>query len=95
MRPSNAVSGVTQRGAVSERVVEAGRQVTGLTPELATTGGTSDARFIVNYCPVLEFGLTNETIHDVDENARVADIDGLCAVYARIIERYFEPASAR
>jgi succinyl-diaminopimelate desuccinylase len=69
--------------------------VTGLTPELSTTGGTSDARFITNYCPVLEFGLTNETIHAVDENARVADIDGLCAVYARVIERYFEGASAR
>ena len=76
-------------------MIDAVRQVTGLTPELSTTGGTSDARFIVNYCPVLEFGLTNETIHAVDENARVADIDGLCAVYTRIIERYFEGSSAR
>lgn len=93
--PSNAHSFITKPGAFTELVVDAVRQATGLTPELSTTGGTSDARFIVNYCPVLEFGLTNETIHAVDENARVADIDGLCAVYARIIERYFEPASVR
>ncbi|WP_018407280.1 succinyl-diaminopimelate desuccinylase [Methylocystis rosea] len=93
--PSNARSFITKPGAFTELVVDAVRQVTGLTPELSTTGGTSDARFIVNYCPVLELGLTNETIHAVDENARVADIDGLCAVYTRIIERYFEPASAR
>ena len=63
--------------------------LTGLTPELSTTGGTSDARFIVNYCPVLEFGLTNETIHAVNENVRVADVDQLCAVYLNVLERYF------
>ena len=93
--PSNTVSFITKPSPFTELVVEAVRQVTGLTPELSTTGGTSDARFIVNYCPVLEFGLTNETIHAVDENARIADIDALCAVYERVIERYFEPASVR
>jgi len=70
-------------------VADAVKDVTGLTPELSTSGGTSDARFITRYCPVVEFGLTNETIHAVDENARVADIDRLAAVYLRILEKYF------
>jgi succinyl-diaminopimelate desuccinylase len=87
--PSNARSFITKPSHFTELVSGAVRQVTGHTPELSTTGGTSDARFIVNYCPVLEFGLTNETIHAVDENARVADIDGLCAVYLNVLERYF------
>lgn len=87
--PSNARSFITKPSHFTELVSGAVRDVTGLTPELSTTGGTSDARFIVNYCPVLEFGLTNETIHAVNENVRVADIDALCAVYERIIERYF------
>ncbi|MFO1102748.1 MAG: succinyl-diaminopimelate desuccinylase [Methylocystis sp.] len=87
--PSNAHSFITKPGPFTELVVEAVRQVTGLTPELSTTGGTSDARFIVNYCPVLEFGLTNETIHAVNENVRVADVDQLCAVYLNVLERYF------
>jgi succinyl-diaminopimelate desuccinylase len=63
--------------------------VTGVRPELSTSGGTSDARFIVNYCEVVEFGLLNETIHAVDENAAVADIEALTAVYLRLIESYF------
>lgn len=87
--PSNAVSFVTQPGAFTDLVTGAVRDVTGVTPQLSTSGGTSDARFITHYCPVVEFGLTNETIHAVDENARVADIDALAAVYAEIIARYF------
>ena len=87
--PSNAVSFLTQPGDFTDLVSNAVKDVTGVTPELSTSGGTSDARFITRFCPVVEFGLTNETIHAVDENARVADIDALTAVYARIIERYF------
>jgi succinyl-diaminopimelate desuccinylase len=87
--PSNAVSFLTQPGAFTTLVSDAVKEVTGLTPELSTSGGTSDARFITRDCPVVEFGLTNETIHAVDENARVADIDALAAVYGRILESYF------
>ncbi|MEF3366415.1 succinyl-diaminopimelate desuccinylase [Methylocystis sp. 9N] len=89
--PSNAVSFITKPGPFTELVIEAVRQATGLTPELSTTGGTSDARFITNYCPVLEFGLTNETIHAFDENARLADIDALSAAYFKVLENYFMP----
>lgn len=87
--PSNAVSFITHPGDFTELVSQAVKDVTGLTPELSTSGGTSDARFITRDCPVVEFGLTNETIHAVDENARVADIDALAAVYLRILELYF------
>jgi len=87
--PSNAVSFLTQPGEFTSLVANAVKEITGLTPELSTSGGTSDARFITRDCPVVEFGLTNETIHAVDENARVADIDALAAVYERILETYF------
>jgi succinyl-diaminopimelate desuccinylase len=87
--PSNAVSFITHPGDFTDLVSAAVKEVTGLTPELSTSGGTSDARFITRDCPVVEFGLTNETIHAVDENARVADIDALAAVYLRILEKYF------
>ena len=55
----------------------------------ALTGGTSDARFIANYCPVLEFGLVGKTIHATDENVEVADLDGLADIYEEILVRYF------
>lgn len=87
--PSNAVSFITHPGDFTDIVSKAVQEVTGLTPELSTSGGTSDARFITRDCPVVEFGLTNETIHAIDENARVADIDALAAVYLRILETYF------
>ncbi|MBL1258771.1 succinyl-diaminopimelate desuccinylase [Methylocystis sp. Sn-Cys] len=87
--PSNAVSFLTEPGAFTALVSEAVTAATGRTPELSTSGGTSDARFITRDCPVVEFGLTNETIHAVDENARVADIEALAAVYERILEAYF------
>ena len=85
----NAISFLTRPGDFSELVARAVTETTGLTPELSTSGGTSDARFIVRDCPVVEFGLTNETIHAVDENARVADIDKLSTIYRKIIEAYF------
>ena len=59
--------------------------------ELSTTGGTSDARFIVNECPVVEFGLVGQTMHQVDERVPVADLDRLTAIYRRILDSYFAP----
>jgi succinyl-diaminopimelate desuccinylase len=62
---------------------------TGLTPKLATTGGTSDARFIKDYCPVLEFGPTNATIHQTDERISVEELQATTRVYRRILDSYF------
>ena len=64
--------------------------MTGPQPELSTSGGTSDARFIKDYCPVVEFGLVNQTMHKVDERVPTADLVALTAIYRRILERYFE-----
>ncbi|MGH6894054.1 MAG: succinyl-diaminopimelate desuccinylase [Dongiaceae bacterium] len=83
------VSFVTPPGPLSDLVIEAVRSVTGLKPELSTTGGTSDARFIKDYCPVIEFGLTGQTMHKVDENVAIADIQQLSEIYERILESYF------
>jgi succinyl-diaminopimelate desuccinylase len=65
------------------------RAVTGRTPELSTSGGTSDARFIKNYCPVLEFGLVGQTMHQVDERVPLADLHALTEIYRRFLVRYF------
>lgn len=78
---------LTQPGALSDAVAEAARAVTGRTPELSTTGGTSDARFIKNFCPVLEFGLVAQTMHKVDEHVMVADMEHLTEIYRRVLER--------
>jgi len=63
--------------------------VTGLTPELSTTGGTSDARFIQAYCPVAEFGLVGQTMHKIDERVELADITRLVAIYRGFLDRFF------
>ena len=81
---------LTEPGPLDWLLSEVVHEVTGLTPSLSTDGGTSDARFIKDYCPVLEFGLTTETIHKTDENAKVSDLEQLTAIYRRFIERYFE-----
>ena len=86
---SNADSFVTQPGPFLDLVVGAIAEVTGRKPTLSTTGGTSDARFIKSYCPVLEFGLVGQTMHQVDEHTAVADLATLTAVYRRILDRYF------
>ena len=62
---------------------------TGRTPDLSTTGGTSDARFIRRLCPVVEFGLPGQSMHKVDELATVADIEALARIYDRILEAAF------
>jgi succinyl-diaminopimelate desuccinylase len=78
---------LTAPGAFSTLVSDAIRQVTGLSPELSTTGGTSDARFLSKLCPVVEFGLLNATMHKVDEAVAVADLHALTDIYAEIIDR--------
>jgi succinyl-diaminopimelate desuccinylase len=87
--PSNADVFVTKPGPFTDLAISAIAEVTGRKPKLSTTGGTSDARFIKDYCPVLEFGLVGQTMHQVDECAPIADLVTLTAVYRRIIEKYF------
>ena len=81
---------VTEPGELDALLSEAVREITGRTPSLSTDGGTSDARFIKDYCPVVEFGLTTETIHKTDENVRTADLERLTAIYRHFVARYFE-----
>jgi len=64
-------------------------EVTGKTPVLSTTGGTSDARFIKDYCPVIEFGTTGRTAHMVDERVEIKTLEGLVAIYRKTLERFF------
>ncbi|QEW22720.1 Succinyl-diaminopimelate desuccinylase [Marinibacterium anthonyi] len=80
---------LTPPGALSDLVAAAVRAETGVTPELSTTGGTSDARFVKDHCPVVEFGLVGQTMHQVDERVEVAQIHQLKAIYARILGDYF------
>ena len=87
--PSNADVFITKPGAFTDLAAAAIAEVTGRTPKLSTSGGTSDARFIKDYCPVLEFGLVGQTMHQVDERVPVADLLTLTAIYRRIIEKYF------
>ena len=87
--PSNSPAFLTEPGAFTDLVAEAVEAETGRKPALTTGGGTSDARFIKDYCPVVEFGLVGKTIHQIDERVAVADLERLTRIYARIIERYF------
>lgn len=73
-------------GTLSEAI----KNVTSKTPELSTGGGTSDARFIKDYCPVVEFGLVGQTMHQVDERTALSDVDTLTAVYQNFLENYFK-----
>jgi succinyl-diaminopimelate desuccinylase len=87
--PSNSNVFVTKPGPFTELAVSAIEEVTGRRPELSTSGGTSDARFISSYCPVIEFGLVGQTMHQVDERVPVADLEKLTKVYRGILQRYF------
>jgi succinyl-diaminopimelate desuccinylase len=80
---------LTEPGPFTEVISAAVNDVAGAPPELSTTGGTSDARFIRDLCPVVELGLVGKTMHAVDERAPVAEIRQLQAVYERLIARYF------
>ncbi|ULL00813.1 succinyl-diaminopimelate desuccinylase [Bradyrhizobium sp. I71] len=87
--PSNSNVFVTKPGPFTDLAVAAIEEVTGRKPELSTSGGTSDARFIASYCPVIEFGLVGQTMHQVDERVPVADLEKLTRVYRGILTRYF------
>jgi len=80
---------LTPPGPLSELVSAAVEAETGITPELSTTGGTSDARFVKDHCPVVEFGLVGKTMHQVDECVPVEQITQLKAIYTRILRDYF------
>ena len=80
---------VTPLGKFSDLVSNAVYAETGLYPEPSTSGGTSDARFIKDYCPVVEFGLVGKTMHQVDERVSVEQINKLKLIYARIMKNYF------
>ncbi|MGP0090367.1 MAG: succinyl-diaminopimelate desuccinylase [Xanthobacteraceae bacterium] len=86
--PSNADAFLTKPGPFVDLMVEAIAAVTGRKPALSTSGGTSDARFIKDYCPVLEFGLVGQTMHQVDERVAVADLMRLTAIYRRVLDSY-------
>jgi succinyl-diaminopimelate desuccinylase len=87
--PSNADVFVVEPGPFTDVVANAVAEVTGRRPVLSTTGGTSDARFIKNYCSVVEFGLVGQTMHAIDERVPVADLVALTAIYRNILDRYF------
>ena len=80
---------LTHDAALIETLSGAIRDVTGVTPELSTGGGTSDARFVKNYCPVVEFGLVGQTMHQIDERVAIADLEALTRIYRLFLDRYF------
>jgi succinyl-diaminopimelate desuccinylase len=80
---------VTPPGELSDLVSKSVQAVTGKTPELSTSGGTSDARFVKNHCPVVEFGLVGKTMHQVDERVAIDQIGQLKSIYTRILNDYF------
>ena len=85
---------LTPPGEFSALIAKSVEQATGTKPELSTSGGTSDARFIKDYCPVAEFGLVSQTMHKVDERIAVSDIRNLTDIYTFILSGYFEKAPA-
>jgi succinyl-diaminopimelate desuccinylase len=87
--PSNADVFVVEPGPFTDLVANAVAEVTGRKPVLSTTGGTSDARFIKNYCSVVEFGLVGQTMHAIDERVPVSELVALTGIYRKILDRYF------
>lgn len=85
----SGVSFLTAPGAFTTLVADAVKSVTGTLPQFSTSGGTSDARFIKDACPVLELGLAGATMHKVDECVPVAEITALTDIYTAILEAYF------
>ena len=80
---------LTPPGTLYDLVVSAIREETGIEPELSTSGGTSDGRFLIQLCPVVDFGLPNATMHKVGESAAVADIESLSRIYRRVLDKVF------
>jgi succinyl-diaminopimelate desuccinylase len=89
LEPCNALAFLTEPHSFTKLVADAVEKKTGCRPMLSTSGGTSDARFIRAYCPVLEFGLLGTTAHMVDEHITVSELEGLTDIYAAILEDYF------
>ncbi len=89
-RPTNALAFLTKSGLFTDLVQDAVHQITGKRPEISTSGGTSDARFIKDYCQVVECGLVGQTMHQVNERVLVEDILSLTGIYRKIIENYFQ-----
>jgi succinyl-diaminopimelate desuccinylase len=87
--PSNSDVFLTAPGPFVAMISKAVTEVTGRTPVLSTTGGTSDARFIKDYCPVIEFGLLSQQMHKTDEHVAIGDLVALTAIYRHILQRYF------
>jgi succinyl-diaminopimelate desuccinylase len=90
--PTNAVAFLTQPGPFVSMVADAVAAETGRRPALSTTGGTSDARFIKNYCPVVEYGVVGQTMHQVDERVAIADLLTLERICHRLLTGYFAPS---
>jgi succinyl-diaminopimelate desuccinylase len=86
---SNSNVFVTKPGVFTDLAVAAIEEITGRKPELSTSGGTSDARFISSYCPVIEFGLVGQTMHQVNERTPIADLEKLTKIYRSVLDRYF------
>ena len=83
---------ITPPGELSDLISKAVKKELGVTPKLSTTGGTSDARFIKDMCPVTEFGIVGKTMHAVDEKVETKQINQLKEIYSRVLEAYFEKA---
>jgi succinyl-diaminopimelate desuccinylase len=83
---------LTKPGPLTDTLAGAIADITGEKPATSTGGGTSDARFFKDICPVVEFGLVGSTMHQIDERAAVADLDALAAIYRRFIDRILGPA---
>lgn len=81
---------LTKPGVLSALMAASVKEITGISPALSTGGGTSDARFIKDFCPVVEFGLVNKTAHKVDEYAEIEDIKALQSIYERFLNKYFD-----
>jgi succinyl-diaminopimelate desuccinylase len=82
---------LTPPGELSDIVVGAVREVTGVEPELSTSGGTSDARFLAKIMPVVEFGLCNATMHKLDEAVAIDDLDQLAKIFMLIVHNALGP----
>ena len=80
---------LTPPGKLFDVVVDAIREESGIEPDLSTSGGTSDGRFLVALCPVVDFGLPNATMHKLDESAGIEDIRSLARIYSRILRKVF------
>ncbi|AMJ63121.1 succinyl-diaminopimelate desuccinylase [Bosea sp. PAMC 26642] len=87
--PTNAVAFLTEPGPFVAMIADAVEAETGQRPALSTTGGTSDARFIKSYCPVVEYGVVGQTMHQIDERVAVADLVALEAITHRLLNIYF------